>query len=200
MRPDCPDELKELRDILDKAYGYNKGGQVAADEIDDLEEDPVTVLPQTGKKLGDSGDKLLSTPPPLELTRAAGTSNIRCYSQVVAPRGFYNTPTAVARGNCFIAYKPDGDPRADWAAGQIQYIFLLGERKKLAIRRSKGIVLASDPFARYYEFGFKAKLLSCTFSDELEVIDVDWVVGHTARWEFSEGFAAVLNLARVGVA
>jgi hypothetical protein len=192
-----------MRDILEKAYGYNKGARAAVDEIDDVDDDAdnddsVTVLLETGKRRENSSDKMLSTPPPLELTRVVGTNDIQCFSQVAAPRGFYNTPTAIAQGNSYIAYKPDGDSRADWAAGRIQYIFQLNERKKLAIRRSKGILRAADdPFARYRRFGFEAKLLSSSFSDELEIIDIEWAVGHTARWEFFEGLAAVINLARV---
>lgn len=193
-----------MRDVLDKAFEYNKGAQGAPDEIDDVEDDAdslddtMTALLQTGKTSENPSDKILSTPPPLELTRVVGTNEIQCFSQVAAPRGFYNPPTAIAQGNSYIAYKPDGDPRADWAAGRIQYIFRLKGRKKLAIRRSKGVLCrGGDPFARYREFGFEAKLLSSSFSDELEIIDIEWALGHTARWEFFEGLAAVVNLTRV---
>ncbi|KAJ3792180.1 hypothetical protein GGU11DRAFT_693844 [Lentinula aff. detonsa] len=203
LRPDCPDELKEMRDILERAYGYNKGARGDDQEIDDVDndgdnDDSVTVLLETGHRRESSSDKMISTPPPLELTCAVGRSDVKCFLQVAAPRGFFNTPTAIAKGNSYIAYKPDGDSRGDWAAGQIHHIFQLNGRKKLAIRRSIG-VLRPDPFSRYRRLGFDAKLLSSSFSDELEIIDIEWAIGHAARWEFFEGLAAVVNLARVRV-
>lgn len=199
LRPDCPEELKQLRDILGKAYGYNKSPR--SDDEDWNEDEGFTddeSLTSPGRRPETDGDKVLSTPPPVELTRAAGTHDIQCFSQVAASRGFFNTPSAIAQGNSYIAYKPEGNLKADWVPGRIQHIFSLHGKKKLAIRRSKvSSHHAGDAFARFQNRGFEAKLVSQSFVDKLEIIDIEWVVGHTARWNLCPGLAVVLSLGRV---
>jgi hypothetical protein len=184
---------------LGTAYGYNKspgGDDEDWDEDEDLTDDKSPASPARRPEI--DGDKVLSTPPPVELTRAARTHDIQCFSQVAASRGFFNTPSAIAQGNSYIAYKPEGNLEADWVPGQIQHIFSLHGKKKLAIRRSKvSSHHGGDAFARFQNLGFEAKLVSQSFVDKLEIIDIEWVVGHTARWNLYEGLAVILSLGRV---
>ncbi|KAJ3792156.1 hypothetical protein GGU11DRAFT_750433 [Lentinula aff. detonsa] len=184
-----------MRDILDKAYGFQSSAGSSNSSEDDHS---VSVLLETGKSSRNSDGKVLSTPPPIELTRILGGSrNIRCFTQVPAFRGFFNTPSGIAQGNSYIAYKPHGDFNADWVAGRIQYIFELDGKKKFAVRRSKpSFPTSGDPFARFRQFGFEAKSVSPLFVDELEVIDDKWAVGHTARWDLNEGLTVAVNLGR----
>src|SRR5215470_16304341 len=52
-----------------------------------------------------------------------------------------------------------------------------------------------DPFRHYPHF--PAKLYSSALSSHLEVVQVDWVTVHFARWQFSQSSAVVLPLWKV---
>ena len=52
-----------------------------------------------------------------------------------------------------------------------------------------------DPFEPYPHFA--AKLSSSRLSEELEVVQVDWVLCHFARWQISLEHVVVLSLSQV---
>ncbi|KAF9072148.1 hypothetical protein BDP27DRAFT_1418290 [Rhodocollybia butyracea] len=184
------------------SHSFYKGATFRQSDDEDWDEDEGFTddesLTSPGRRPETDGDKVLSTPPPVELTRVAGTHDIQCFSQVAASRGFFNTPSAIAQGNSYIAYKPEGNLKADWVPGRIQHIFSLHSKKKLAIWCSKSSSHhAGDTFARFQNLGFEAKLVSQSFIDKLEIINIEWVVGHTARWNLCPGLAVVLSLGQV---
>lgn len=202
LRPDCPPLLKYCLKIIDKAYNYKKRGLPTDD---DNEEQPnPDDLSWENIAQGRHDDPLQfealkwaqSGPPPSELVSACGKPEIRCFSRVRAPRGYYTIPGAEAIGNTFVCFK-DGNT---WSSGQIQYIFDFQDGNiHFAIRRSKPLQLsqARDPFMAFWAHGFQAKLVSSSFSNKLEIFSQKEVLGHVAWWKLVKGRAVVLSLSRV---
>ena len=52
-----------------------------------------------------------------------------------------------------------------------------------------------DPFEPYIHF--PAKLYSSGMGDALEIVEVDWIMCHFARWQMSSEHVVVLSLSRV---
>ncbi|KAJ3833098.1 hypothetical protein F5878DRAFT_520128, partial [Lentinula raphanica] len=118
----------------------------------------------------------------------------------LTPHGnYYSIPKATGAGNSFICFYPNGDEQTEWVAGQIQYIFKQDNKVRFTLRCSVPHVIIGDkpdPFKLFWDRGFEAKMVTSAFSGDLEVVDYDWVVAHTARWELeSFGIAVCLNLA-----
>ncbi|KAJ4492192.1 hypothetical protein C8J55DRAFT_556633 [Lentinula edodes] len=198
MRPDCPDLLKFCKDLLDKAYGYN------SIEMDDNEND----------ELGDSGvteimDGKRNDPPPpghkvisglvqlpLKLAKQTGNIQPRCYSQIPEIKGFYSIPSLVI-GNSYVCYYQTKGVQESWLAGQIQYIFEHEGKTNLAIKPSKPCPRDCDPFAQLLDRGFDCRTVSSQFFDRYDVVTVDAVVGHTARWKIHADCVVVLSLKRI---
>lgn len=68
-----------------------------------------------------------------------------------------------------------------------------------AINRSQPLRLSQsrDPFAAFWSRGFKAKMVSSSFSKKLEIVCQKEVLGHVARWELIKGKTVVLSLEKV---
>ena len=101
-------------------------------------------------------------------------------------------------GNSLVLFYPGGDTCLVPIPGSIKYIvspasgkapFYVVQRQLAA---SPNIV---DPFSHYPYF--KAKMYSSKMGVDLEVVHVDWIVSHYARWEVTQEHAVVLNLSRV---
>ncbi|KAJ3892060.1 hypothetical protein GG344DRAFT_46074, partial [Lentinula edodes] len=198
MRPDCPDILKFCKYLLDKAYGYNNV-ESDQDECDDLDGSEVAEMmegksnnkPPPGHKVISGFVKL-----PLKLAKRVGNLQPRCYSQVPAAKGFYSIPSRVV-GNSYVCYHQTKDFQKPWVAGQIQYIFEDEGEIKLAIRPSKPFTGHCDPFAQFVDQGFDCRAVSSQFLDCYDIVKVDLIIGHTARWEIDADFVVVLSLGRV---
>ncbi|KAJ3722844.1 hypothetical protein C8R42DRAFT_720008 [Lentinula raphanica] len=200
MRPDCPDLLKFCANLLDKAYGYDKRSQPAQDDDEDSDHFNVDQL------LGRSGSypspldkrEKVSIKLPIKLARMIGNSNPTCYSQVPAPKGFYGTQRSIAIGNSYVCYRPKDVQPSDWVSGQIQYIFDWEGVTTMAITRSKPYVGPfPDPFAQWVAAGFEARSVSSSFSEKYDIVAINSILGHAARWELSSDVAVVLSLTRV---
>jgi hypothetical protein len=80
--------------------------------------------------------------------------------------------------------------------GCIKYIFEREGKMVFAIQcqldAHPGIV---DPFEPYPHF--PAKLYSSNMCDELEIMHVDWIMCHFARWQISSEHVVVLSLSQV---
>ena len=63
------------------------------------------------------------------------------------------------------------------------------------MQRQLGVSNVVDPFCCYPYF--KAKMYSSKMCADLEIVHVDWVMSHYARWEVTPEHAVVLNLSRV---
>ncbi|KAJ3766154.1 hypothetical protein FB446DRAFT_654216 [Lentinula raphanica] len=203
LRSDCPPLLQYCGELLDKAYGYNtQTTSFDGDDAYDPSDQDTVNLDELGKT--GSSRHIISTPPTSELIRLTGTDDIQCFSRIAAPNGNYAIAPSVGKagvGNSYICYEIPGTHReVDWSAGQIQHIFRQDGRMYMAIKRSKKIPLTTaDPFRSFWKDGFCAKMVSLAFSKNLEIVEVDRVIAHTARWELTADHAVVLNLSRVGL-
>jgi len=63
--------------------------------------------------------------------------------------------------------------------GSIEYIFTINDELKFAARSHQTVSVPFDPFELYPHF--PAKLYSSNKAD-LEIVHVDWVLGHFASW------------------
>ncbi|KAJ3871590.1 hypothetical protein F5051DRAFT_340711, partial [Lentinula edodes] len=203
-RPDCPELLKFCRDLLNKAYGYDKCDetlqQTAVEDTPQVTAEFVQQANDSQHSGSDSGFKLLkSAQLPRKLAREVGTSHPKSYSQIPGVKGFYGIPSLVAVGNSYVCYhlNQDSRTRGEWVAGQIQHIFEHEEKIKLAIARSKPLVGRSDPFIQFGAQGFDARTVSSHFYDNCDIVPVDLIMGHAARWELQPGFIVILSLNRV---
>ena len=98
-------------------------------------------------------------------------------------------------GNSLILFYPNGDTTVA-VAGSIKYIIDHDGRFTFAIHRYMPIPHnLLDPF-RFYPH-FPAKLYSAALSQDLELVELHWVLSHCARWQLSPHSAVILNLSRV---
>lgn len=137
-------------------------------------------------------DKKSELPP--DIVPLIGKTNVRCFSRVFTPKGFYTIPTEAGVGNSYICFAPFPSEGVEWVAGQIHHIFEQRGSLYMVIKRSIDLSLtAPDPFAA----GFQAKMVSTAFSDQFEVIEATRILAHTARWNLTSEIAVVLNLCAV---
>ncbi|KAE9384912.1 hypothetical protein BT96DRAFT_1026753 [Gymnopus androsaceus JB14] len=185
MRPDCPRILKTCRNLLDKAFGYVSSGN-DDDDGDDSETDsqeewfhsyartPTDLIPELG----------IST-------------NALFLPRIEALFGYYTVPGAPGKGNSYVCFYPHGDTTSGWVAGRIHYIFKKDATIKLALRRNLSLAQEEDPFSVFWNDGFESKLVSTAFSEELEVVEPQWILGHTAMWELNAEVAVVLAIPKI---
>jgi hypothetical protein len=99
-------------------------------------------------------------------------------------------------GNSLIFYFSGGSPTGGPVAGSIKYIYLRNGLWRLAVQRQlpapEGV---QDPFKCYPHF--PACLYSTVLSEQLEEVDLTWLVGHYARWNVTDTLCVVLTLSRV---
>lgn len=101
-------------------------------------------------------------------------------------------------GNSLIHFYPNGDKSLPPIPGSIKYIFATRHTVAFAVQRHLNKCAGTiDPFTRYPDF--PAKLYSAALADKLEVVEVDWVMSHFARWQISSGHVVVLSLSKVSL-
>lgn len=97
-------------------------------------------------------------------------------------------------GNSLVRFYPKGNLMAKPVPGSIKYIFHDQNLLRLAVQRQKPLCESIDPFRPYSLF--PAKLFSSELSETLEMVKLEWLVGHYARWTMPSGHAVVLSLNR----
>ncbi|KAE9389263.1 hypothetical protein BT96DRAFT_835150 [Gymnopus androsaceus JB14] len=185
MRDDCPGLVKSIARLINKAFAESHD---ALNTEADTESD--------GDVGGESNFDFTADSMIPELVSISG---VRFLSRIEAPCGFYTIPSAQGAGNSYVTFYPNGDSSCEWVAGRIHHIFEdIRGRTKLAIRRSIALTQGiPDPFGAFWADGFQAKLVSTEFSSEFEIVEIDWIRGHSARWELNANLAVVLDLPKV---
>ncbi|KAJ3885411.1 hypothetical protein GG344DRAFT_82742 [Lentinula edodes] len=196
MLPDCPELLKFCRNLLDKAYGYDKRNELSQNNANDLQgANPKEILECS---VDPATRKQVSMKLPVELAKKIGKLDPTCFLQVPAPKGFYGTPALRPIGNSYVCYRPPkNSSRGTSLMGQIRYIFEHEGTTKMAIvccRPYAGPI--PDIFARFSDQGFDARTVSPSFSSDHDVVPLDSILGHAARWELAPDFVVMLSLAR----
>ncbi|KAE9390972.1 hypothetical protein BT96DRAFT_777552, partial [Gymnopus androsaceus JB14] len=103
------------------------------------------------------------------------------------------SPHTTHKGNANIIYRPmsSGTP----LAGQIQRIENVGNTVRLHVRQHLPLSTSLyDPFLRYPHL--HAKTYSSDLSHTEDIIDLDDIVAHAARYDYSHGRSVMLNLSR----
>lgn len=98
-------------------------------------------------------------------------------------------------GNSLISFFPNGI-RTTVVPGTIKYIIRKMQNQiLLAVQRHLDLPCnTQDPFAPYPHF--PAKLYSAALAD-LEIVKVDWIMSHFARWKISSEHVVIVSLSKV---
>jgi len=115
----------------------------------------------------------------------------------VKHNGAVFSPYLTHEGNATIVYRPN--PNENPIAGRIKQIdnivTLNGTHTRLLVRAHLPLPKASyDPFRIFPDF--PVKTYSTHMKDSLDVVDLDDVVIHAARFDFSHNRSVFLNLSR----
>jgi hypothetical protein len=187
-RPDCPDAIKKCKQLYDSAYRKTNIVPIDEDTVD-----PTPLSP--GKRKPVPIDEYLASQ--LNVEQAI----IRCYYPHL---NVYYSPTGTHLGNSLVTYRLRDDSPEHIRYGSIQLIYWdEGRGWKFAIRQQLRKPPQSqdgvyDVFAQFTDYPAEMRLIE--LSDKVDVIKVDEILGHYARWDWSADYCAVLRLDKVSAA
>lgn len=190
-RPDCAPAIRECKILFDKGYA------------------PTHNSDNNYYGLGTCGDDLFvdMTHVDIEDRRQVPIPNdlsslIRGKTKVILQARFKHDGIVYSRssthlGNSLIHFYPNG-VKTTLTPGTVKYIIRMTQDHILfAVQRHLDLPHNTlDPFAPYPHF--PAKLYSVTLAD-LEIVEVDWIVSHFARWQISSEHVVVVSLSKVGI-
>ena len=177
-RPNCPNVIRQCKVLFDKLYGEKADGNAHLQEISLADDNPPT-----------------SVPTPDDLRALINRSRVILQARYRADGVIYaRAQTHV--GNSLIMYYPDGDRSLPPIPGSIQYIYSIDGRLRFAVRRYHTPTLSySDPFRHYADF--PARIWATDKMDQLEAVEVGWVLSHFAQYRVSDTDVVVLALSQV---
>ena len=176
-RPDCPAFIKECKLLFDK-YISNSGTFNSKISFD---------VPQRAPKQ--------AVPTDLQLLTS------QKYLVLHAHTNFGGTNfswRSTHQSNSLIMFYPGGNQSSPPIPGCIRYIFEDDGQIQLAVQwqlPARADII--DPF-RHYPY-FPAHLYSSASVKDLEVVHLEWVMCHCARWHFSAKYDVILPLLQVSV-
>jgi hypothetical protein len=188
-RTDCPPAIRECRILFDKLFP--SGVTETADMNDNPTDDP-------------TGTSTANIPPPAQrssevipddLAHCVGTRSVATQARF-KHGGIVFARASTHLGNSLVEFYPNGDRSCSPVPGQITYIFTRCGKTQLAVQRHLPATGILDPFRHYIHLPIK---LYSSRLDRLEVVEVDTVVGHVARWISSPNYAVVVSLCRVSM-
>ena len=167
--------------LFDKAYAPKRDEYVTLDAHDDMFTD-YTATSQ-------------ASPVPAELHHLVQQPKAIFHARHIFNRVVY-TRVSTHVGNSLVYFYAGGDRRLSPIPGCIKYILDINNKVCFAVQRQLAAQHSStDPFRHYPHFG--AMMYSPDLAPELEIIQVDWVVCHFARWPLSSDHVIVLSLCLV---
>jgi len=176
-RPDYPPVIQECKKLFDKWYGLSGSDQSLSVEglfVQSLAPDDIEYR------------KGVSVPSDLRHLVSGTSINLQAR---LKHNGIVYARSSTHLGNSLIQFYAGGNIHSP-VFGIIKYIFNLGDKMVFAVQRQLpapiGIV---DPFNQYPHF--PAALYSLGLNEELEIVDVGWVMCHYARWQFSSKLVVV---------
>ena len=184
-RGDCPPAIKECKTLFDKAYAPKVPDENQISNVGD----GVFVEPL----IDDDHPALRTIPDDLRpLTKKEKT----IFRSRIRHRGIIYATSSAHLGNSLVHFYPCGDRAKSPIPGCIKYIFEHQGKMVFAVQRQLPAHHSTmDPFQPYVHF--PAKLYSSDIGVALEVVHVDWVMCHFARWQISTEHVVVLSLSRV---
>jgi hypothetical protein len=186
-RPECPDEIKECKDLFDKAYApKSQDNAPQSDHGDEI----FVEMPADGNEELPKDQQTL----PSDLRHLVGSRKAVLHARHKR-RGIIYSRSSTHLGNSLIHFHPKEQPN-QLVPGSIKYIFSLQGRTAFAVRRQLPLTgNFIDPFAKW--FYFPAKLYSPQLQEQLEIVELDSIFAHYARWDITDKLAVVLSLSRV---
>lgn len=181
-RPDCPAAIKECKIVFDKAFSPKK----ASSEGNGFEGEGPCVE-----------DDRRPRPVPCELRQIVTDRKVLLQARIKLSGVFYTT-AVTHLGNSLVMFYPNGNMSTSPVPASIKFIFSRGEETLFAVERQLPRSAdddSVDPFSKYPHF--PAKLYGSRMSSDLEVIKLDWVLSHYARWNMPSGYSVVLPLTKV---
>jgi hypothetical protein len=132
---------------------------------------------------------------PKELHNLLNSPDIQLRARLKQDGVFYTSST-VHLGNSLVYYYCNGNRQLPPTPGQIQHIFVQGQQYYFVLLPHKPAPNGtSDPF-RFYDH-IPIKIYSVDLAEKMEIIQVEWVFGHCARWSISTDLVAIVSLSRV---
>jgi hypothetical protein len=173
--PECPEILRQCRILFDRAFDIHDNS--------DVEDE-------------DTASSLVTTPADLRLL--INVEKVTLQARLHHGNVIYARSTT-HMGNSLIHFYPVGSTSSHAVPGSIVYIFSTPNcPPSFAVRRQLPLSDGTlDPFRHYPHF--PAQLYSSSLATNLELVQVDWVMAHFARWQFSESHAVVLSLSLVRI-
>lgn len=189
-REDCPPAIKKFKILFDRAFTSRLRSEVqhAEDGTDQSPPCVTTVVDNTKHKLSET---------PAELYPFVKTHRIvlHAYAHHLGMR-YARCKTHV--GNSLVFFYPKGDKSLVPVPGSIQWIFSTESdtsTRLLAILQYAPLPTStSDPFRLWPHLPLS--LYSAEFKPVIEVVELDWVIGHAALYVFSPTTVALFSLAR----
>ncbi|KAI6017355.1 hypothetical protein BKA83DRAFT_4059293, partial [Pisolithus microcarpus] len=102
------------------------------------------------------------------------------------------------QGNSSIMFYPGGSQSRPPIPGCIKYIFEDNGHTELAVQQQLPVGADAIDAFQHYPY-FPACLYSVALGEDLEVVRLEWVMCHCARWNFSEKHVIILPLLQVSV-
>jgi hypothetical protein len=184
-RDDCPPAIKECKILFDKAYAPKVTDESRVSDVGD----GVFVEPSL------ADDKAVPRKVPDDLRPFVRKEKTVLRARL-RHRGVTYATSSTHLGNSLVHFYPHGDTTKSPIPGSIKYIFEHEGKMAFAVQRQlparQDVV---DPFEPYIHF--PAKLYSSGMGDALEIVEVDWIMCHFARWQMSSEHVVVLSLSRV---
>lgn len=101
-------------------------------------------------------------------------------------------------GNSLITFAPNGNfQRGDLHFGSIKYIFVRGGQVQLAVHWQITAQMDNNPFSCYPLF--PAQVISSQLHKTLEIVEVDWILSHYTRYQFTNRLSVAVILLQVRI-
>lgn len=174
-RSDAPPVIKECKAIFDRTFGRTFKESTIFEDTATSKRKPATT--------------------PLDLLPLVGESQVvlRAHASYA---GVTYSRSSTHLGNSLILYRAGEDVAQQLSAGSIRYIYDNNGSVKLAVQRQTAVAPGTvDPFGPYPDY--HARLYSTRLSEDLEEVQLSWVMGHYARWALSDDVCIVVPLLRV---
>jgi hypothetical protein len=182
-RSDCPPAIKECKVLFDKAYAPKHNEYSGIAQSDEVFMD------------GSGSNRQQSVSVPSDLQPLIDGSKVILHAWCHL-HGLVYAHSSTHLGNSLIHFYPGGNKSSPPIPGSIKYIFATQNTVAFAVQRHLNMQPGTiDPFAAYPDF--PAKLYASALADELEVVELDWVTCHFARWQISSEHVVVLSLSKV---
>lgn len=176
-RDDCPKPIREFKALFDRVFTPRRRNEVE----------------EKGIGVG-SRKQMMSCKTPTDLCAIVGAPRVvlRAYAR---HKGTILARASTHVGSSLVSFYPGGDTSVPPVPGSIQYIFEGESHCGLAIRRQRSLPASvADPFRHWPHVPIT--LYSAAMEPELEIVELDWVIGHVGRYPYSPELVAIIKVHR----